>query len=107
MKQPHRQRLKELALNPERIRRLFNYDPVTGVLTWRIRKGNKLPGSIAGKRTKRGYISVRIDGLWYRAHRLIWVIMTGAWPENVVDHEDRNPGNNAWYNLRDVTQAVN
>lgn len=39
--------------------------------------------------------------------RLAWLKYTGDWPENTVDHIDRDPWNNKWDNLRDVTQAVN
>lgn len=39
--------------------------------------------------------------------RLAVAIVEGAWPEAVVDHEDRDPSNNRWRNLRKATQSQN
>ena len=48
-----------------------------------------------------------INGKMYRAHRVIWLWMTGKWPENDIDHEDRDATNNRWNNLGDKTKADN
>lgn len=42
-----------------------------------------------------------------RAHRVIWVWMTGKWPEREIDHIDGDGLNNRWANLRDVAHHVN
>ena len=81
---------------------LLEYDPVTGVITWRS------TGNPAGHRDAvRGYIRIMVDGKNYYAHRLAWFLMTGAWPKHGIDHRNRNTSDNSWENLRDVTQAVN
>jgi len=41
------------------------------------------------------------------AHRVIFLWMTGRWPEGVIDHIDGNRLNNKWENLRDVSQTTN
>lgn len=40
-------------------------------------------------------------------HRAVWALVHGSWPENQIDHIDRNPRNNRPENLRDVTASVN
>lgn len=91
-----------------RLKELLNYDPITGIFTWKISRGGRNPGSIAGSRdTLRDYITIQIDGTLYRAHRLAFLYMLGRLPEDQVDHIDRCRYNNAWNNLRECTQAEN
>lgn len=55
----------------------------------------------------RGYLTVRIFGRSYKAHRLAWLYMTGAWPALDVDHKNGVHDDNRWDNLREVTMSVN
>ena len=43
----------------------------------------------------------------FMIHRIVWLLNTGNWPKDTIDHIDKNPLNNEFENLRDVTQAVN
>jgi HNH endonuclease len=45
------------------------------------------------------HLQIKIDGEFYPAEELAWLIMTGAWPENAVLHHDGQTLNNAWNNL--------
>tara|TARA_R100001143_G_C3351183_1_gene129611 strand:- start:119 stop:490 length:372 start_codon:yes stop_codon:yes gene_type:complete len=54
-----------------------------------------------------GYFQGQIFGKLYYAHRIIWTMYYGDWPENEIDHIDRNGFNNKISNLRDVTHQVN
>lgn len=54
-----------------------------------------------------GYYQGQILGEMHYAHRVIWALHTGEWPENEIDHKDRNGFNNIISNLRDVTHIVN
>lgn len=92
----------------DRVRELFDYAPESGVLSWRVRNGKMLPGSVAGVVRGDGQRIVGIDGISYRAHRIIWLWMTGSDPAGKqVDHEDTDRGNNRWKNLRLATNAEN
>lgn len=96
------------TLTAERLRQLLDYNPDTGVFTWRIQRGSRVKaGDIAGAVNDRGYIKIKIDGKHYPAHRLAFLHKKGAWPEGQVDHSDTNRSNNRWDNLRIATASQN
>lgn len=97
-----------MALTLERAREVLRYEPDTGRLFWRIIPIHSqiMPGDEAGCVDSAGRIVVTLDGRPYKAHRLIWFIYFGYWPDE-VDHRDRNPQNNRIKNLRDVTRMEN
>jgi hypothetical protein len=90
------------------IKEILHYDPETGIFRWRFArpKGKVKPWDVAGS-LRHGYIVVKINQRRYCAHRLAWIYMTGKWPENDVDHEDRVRSNNSWKNLRAATRKQN
>lgn len=73
------------ALTAERARELLVYDPETGALNWRVARGCR-SGALAGTRTSEGYTQVEIDYRLYRAHRVIWLMQTGKWPNDHLEH---------------------
>jgi hypothetical protein len=83
-------------LTAERLRELLNYDPDTGVFTWRVRPVHShRVGDIAGSvRTTRGYRLIGVAGRVYKAHRLAWLYMMGEWPKDQIDHINRDPSDN-------------
>lgn len=96
------------ALTAERAREVFDYDPITGALYWRIRMNNRRAGSsVGGRPTSAGYLTVGVDGIRYTQSRVIWLWMTGEWPRNEVDHRNRIKSDNWWLNLRDATRLEN
>lgn len=96
-------------LTVERVREALDYDPETGVFTWRKKIARKVVvGKIAGNIVDaRGYRKIMIDGGRHYAHRLAFLYMTGDWPSEYVDHADGDPSNNAWANLREATRSQN
>jgi len=90
-----------MMLTQERLKQLLHYDAQTGAFTWKVR-GCKPAGSV-----EKGYVRIRVDEQMYRAHRLAWLYVYGAFPRNQIDHRDGNRGNNAIANLREATNGQN
>ena len=105
------------------LREIFDYDSITGGLTWRWRprehfsnergwrQRNGRAGKVAGWVTARGSIQVifKIGDVKHRhyAHRIGWALYHGRWPENEIDHRDGDGGNNRIENLREATRLQN
>ena len=107
----------ELMLPPELLRKLLRYDPDTGKLYWRRRDesiSNKFKhfnmlfaSQEAGYIGTLGYVKLTVLGCNVLAHRAIYAIMTGAWPEEQMDHINGDRSDNRWVNLRHVTHLQN
>lgn len=86
--------------------RYFEYKD--GLLYWKESTSKRAKvGKIAGYKNWCGYYVVSLHGVKYRAHRIIWLLAHGYWPENYIDHIDGNTGNNSIENLREVSQQCN
>ena len=96
-------------LTAERLREILRYDPGTGQFACLVTRSNNgaKAGAIAGTRKTNGYVYIQINHRMYLAHRLAWLYMTGEWPSREVDHEDTDPSNNRWSNLRLATSGEN
>ena len=95
----------------QNLKLLCHYDPITGVFK-RIRKitwvGNIINSeSIPNKVTCFGYYQLNIFGRPYAVHRLIFLYVTGRFPERDVDHINGDRTDNRWVNLREVTRREN
>jgi len=85
------------------LRSVLDYDPATGVLTW---KNGSRCGSIAGCIQKRGYRTIGLRGVEFYAHRLVWFMIHGRWPIG-IDHINGVKADNRICNLREATQSQN
>lgn len=101
------------------LRRLVDYDPVTGKFTWLPRGSEHCPRD-GGKRFNRryagqeafriaenGYQQGMIKRRMFRAHRVAWAIYHGEWPQGDIDHINGNTADNRIANLRVVNRVEN
>ena len=89
----------------EQANQAWEYDAITGVL--HRKKISTSTQGVAGCLRNDGYINVKYKGTSYLAHRVVWLIMTGHWPVDKLDHIDGNKTNNRIDNLRECSQAQN
>jgi hypothetical protein len=96
-------------------------DPDAGKLYWRERteethsnaRGRAIfNGLHAGKEAitcleTHGYMTGRIDRVFFKAHRLIWAMTYGEWPDGEIDHINGNRADNRISNLRVVSRSGN
>lgn len=95
------------TLTADRLRELYVYEPGNGLLRRRTSTGGRSAGSVAGNGQPGRCIQIYVDGRNYKAHRIIWLMVTGVWPTYEVDHMDGDPSNNRWNNLRDTPHRIN
>lgn len=86
----------------------LSYDDNVRDFVWIAdRAGGKIKaGSIAGA-INGGYRQVRVYGKWYKSHRLVWLLHTGNWPKDQIDHINKDKLDNRFTNLRDVSNYEN
>lgn len=102
----------------ELLNAIVSYDPATGEFLWLERpvrsfrdKGwnTRFAGKVATKPRADGYLTIRTSDRHYRASRIAWAYMTGAWPPDDldVDHENLCRADNRWSNLRLAPRGLN
>lgn len=95
-------------VNPtqESLLSVFTYKEDTGEL---LHKHTTISGNqddLATFDHSSGYLSVCVGKKQYLAHRIIYLMQTGEFPEH-TDHINHNKRDNCWLNLRDVSQGDN
>ncbi len=101
-----KKRLKGKALL-RLIKQKLNYDPNTGVFTWRTSNRQVKRGSRAGSPTSDGYRAIRLKGKLYFEHRLAHLWVNEYETENFIDHKNGNRTDNRIENLREVSPRCN
>lgn len=115
-----------MEITADVVREILEYDPETGRISWKTRSVEWFRGTVGrtpehacnhwnarhvgkspGSTDTWGHIQIRLFGRLYAAHRLVWLHVTGKWPDDQIDHIDGNPANNAFSNLRLATNAQN
>ena len=105
--------------SPELLRKLLRYEPETGKLYWRERTSDMFKDGPLGRNNSchckeafttsltHGHKTSSIFSKRYQAHRVIWAMVYGEWPEGEIDHINGVSDDNKTNNLRQVTHAEN
>ena len=99
--------IRKTVITAKRLRELFDYNPRTGIFTYKIGTRCTKAGRKAGTPRYDGYLVVNIDNRTYLLHRLAWLWMMGKMPPRWLDHRNHNPADNRFSNLRLSTRAQN
>lgn len=93
-------------LTRDQLKELFEYKD--GHLYWLVNRGyHKVKGKLAGTKESRGYWQISIGrGHVYKAHRLIYLLLTGDNPKT-LDHINGDRLDNRIENLRPSTDSQN
>src|SRR5882762_2820431 len=98
---------RQMELTHETLIELLDFDPATGVFTWKVARSNRVkPGSRAGvfhQQSGGRYIS--IDNEKIMAHRLAFFYVNKRWPNTDVRPNDGNYDNCAILNLRETSRV--
>lgn len=95
-------------ITSEEAKELIDYDPETGVFLRKVKTSwRSVVGKDAGSVNGAGYLRIRVKTKQYLAHRLAWLLMTGSFPPEQIDHINGDIRDNRWVNLRSVTRQQN
>lgn len=111
---------RKLELSHEYVKECFDYDPETGLLTWRHRpqshfptensmksQNGKFAGKVAGTISKEGYVHIHLKYRLFLGHRIAWLMHYGSLPDRLIDHINGITSDNRICNLRQCDARQN
>jgi HNH endonuclease len=95
--------------DPAHYLKRLDYDAVSGCFPWKgdTSVHSKVRGKLAGTVNSNGYRVIAFDHTLIRVHRLVWLIETGSWPTDMIDHINGYKDDNRIGNLRECTNTQN
>ncbi len=94
-------------LTQEILKSIVEYDSETGMFRWKKRLQKRKNDWFSGYLQTDGYMQLRILNKMYMSHRLAWLYIHGKFPENIIDHINKNKSDNRIVNLREATHSQN
>jgi hypothetical protein len=82
-------------------REVFHHDPETGHLFWKINSQRARAGNRITNRT------TRYNYVYYQVSHIVWLLNTGKFPEQEIDHINGDWRDNRMSNLREATHSQN
>lgn len=118
------------AMSVEEAHRIFHLEPSSGVLRWKARTADmfvetnrtaewschrwnarwsgKEATSLSFSGYRRCWVTIGINpSFWVAAHRIVWALYTGKWPDGEIDHINHDRADNRISNLRDISKKEN
>jgi hypothetical protein len=94
-----------ITLTHEHLLQVLDYDPATGVFTWKVRASNRLKvGDRAGAVGTLGYRLIMIGGEKFQASRLAIFYVRGEWPKADVKFLNENMDDCSIDNLQEMSR---
>ncbi len=94
------------TLSAAQVRELWDYDPKTGALHWRVSFRGIGRGAVAGKANPGGGRSITYAGRTYQATRIIWLHYYGVTPEGHVVPKNGDKSDLRIANLKDQPRSA-
>jgi hypothetical protein len=103
---PHKYKTKEFPV--ERVREQFDYDYETGFLISKRYAGRPVKGRLSQNKGAWMVTLYREDGSRVTTNygRAVFAWVNERWPDETIDHIDRNPRNNRVENLREADNVL-
>lgn len=89
------------------VKEYVEYDPDIGSFIWIKRRRRVTVGMAAGSVNAHGYLHIRFNGQFLKAHRVAWFLFYGVWPDQMLDHINGERADNRIANLRLATPTQN
>lgn len=90
---------------------LFTYNPDSGEVKHKTKRGSARPGDVLKEIDKDGYLRTQVTinkkRLVIRVHRLAWFLHYGHWPSGVIYHINGLRTDNRAENMRDCSHGQN
>jgi len=105
-------------ITQDELKKIVNYNPLTGIFTWLVSRGAAKAGTRAGSicgrhrlnrkgcRYTQRTLYRRIGGKGMLEHKLAFLYMTGEIPK-AIDHINHDGTDNRWCNLRAANHEIN